>query len=39
MGAPYRVLLDALDPDTRREATLPELDRTPDPWESRMQAT
>jgi hypothetical protein len=40
MGStPYRVLLDALDPDASREQTLPELDRAPDPWESRMQAT
>jgi hypothetical protein len=38
-STPYRVLLDALDPDVRREASLPELDRMPDPWESRMQAT
>lgn len=42
MGStPYRVLLDALDPDSllHRETSLPELDRTPDAWESRMQAT
>jgi hypothetical protein len=40
MGStPYRVLLDTLDPDARREGGLPELDRTPDPWESSMQAT
>jgi hypothetical protein len=38
-SAPYRVLLDALDPEARREQSLPELERTPDPWESRMQAT
>src|SRR6185312_1605864 len=40
--SPYRVLLDALDPDSRRETSLAELDRldrTPDPWESSMQAT
>ncbi len=36
---PYRVLLDALDPDTRQEQSLPESERTRDPWESRMQAT
>jgi uncharacterized protein YceH (UPF0502 family) len=36
---PYDVLLDTLDPGSRREATLPELDRKPDPWESAMQAT
>ena len=35
----YEVLLDTLDPDARREATLPELERKPDPWESAMQAT
>ena len=39
MGTPYRILLDALDPDTRREASLAELDRVPEPWESQMQAT
>ena len=36
---PYRVLLDTLDPTSRRESSLPELDHTPQPWESRMQAT
>ena len=36
---PYEVLLDALPADARREETLPELERTPDPWESAMQAT
>ena len=35
----YEVLLDALPADARREETLPELERTPDPWESAMQAT
>lgn len=35
----YDILLDTLDPDSRREATLPEMDRKPDPWESAMQAT
>ncbi|HEY7050546.1 MAG TPA: ScnB [Mycobacterium sp.] len=34
---PYRVLLDTLDPDARRVDI--DVDRTPDPWESRMQAT
>ena len=38
-SAPYRVLLDALGPDSRQEQSLPELERVPDPWESRMQAT
>jgi Nitrile hydratase beta subunit, N-terminal len=38
-STPYRVLLKTLDPDTRREQCLPELERVPDPWESRMQAT
>ncbi|MGB8501693.1 ScnB [Mycobacterium sp.] len=37
-SAPYRVLLDALDPDSRRENDL-DIEHTPDPWESRMQAT
>jgi hypothetical protein len=36
---PYDVLLDTLDPDVRREGTLPELEHKPDPWESAMQAT
>lgn len=36
---PYEVLLGALEPDARREETLPELERRPDPWESAMQAT
>ena len=38
-SAPYQVLRDTLDPDTRREKALPELERAPDPWESSMQAT
>ena len=38
-SAPYWVLLDTLDPDSRREQSLPELERAPDPWESRIQAT
>ncbi|MBF6297132.1 ScnB [Nocardia amamiensis] len=38
-SGPYEVLLDTLDPASRRETTLPELDRAPDPWESSMQAT
>ncbi|MFX0581218.1 ScnB [Nocardia nepalensis] len=36
---PYEVLLHTLDPESRRERALPELDRKPDPWESSMQAT
>lgn len=35
---PYEVL-EALTPDGRREQSLPELERRPDPWESAMQAT
>lgn len=35
---PYRILLDALAPATRRGNDI-ELNRTPDPWESSMQAT
>lgn len=35
----YEVLLSTLDPGSRRERTLPELDGTPAPWESSMQAT
>ena len=38
-SAPYQVLRDTLDPDTRREKAFPELERAPDPWESSMQAT
>ncbi|WP_174185205.1 SH3-like domain-containing protein [Nocardia barduliensis] len=38
-NGPYDVLLHTLDPESRRESTLPELDRKPDPWESSMQAT
>ncbi|WP_249643895.1 SH3-like domain-containing protein [Nocardia sputi] len=38
-SGPYEVLLSTLDPRVRRESTLPELDRRPDPWESSMQAT
>jgi hypothetical protein len=38
-SSPYRVLLDTLGSDAHREVELAELDRTPDPWESRMQAT
>jgi hypothetical protein len=37
--SPYEVLLETLAPDARREETLPELERKPDPWESAMQAT
>ncbi len=36
---PYDVLVDTLGPNGQREATLPELERRPDPWESAMQAT
>ncbi len=36
---PYEVLLDTLGAGGHREATLPELERRPDPWESAMQAT
>lgn len=38
-STPYRLLLDALNPDERHQTSLPDLDRTPDPWESSMQAT
>jgi Nitrile hydratase beta subunit len=38
-GRAYQVLLDTLDPNSRRETALPELDHKPDPWESSMQAT
>ncbi|MFE7746908.1 ScnB [Nocardia sp. NPDC057455] len=38
-SGPYEVLLNTLDPASRRESALPELDRKPDPWESSMQAT
>ena len=37
--APYEVLLNTLEPGSRRETSLPDLDRRPDPWESAMQAT
>lgn len=36
---PYEVLLETLDSGVRREESLPELERKPDPWESAMQAT
>src|SRR3954470_24925804 len=36
---PYDVLFEALGSDARREESLPELQRRPDPWESAMQAT
>lgn len=36
---PYEILLATLPADAAREARLPDLDRTPDPWESSMQAT
>ncbi len=35
----YDVLRETLGPDSRRESTLPVLERCPDPWESVMQAT
>ncbi|MFE9324379.1 ScnB [Nocardia sp. NPDC052278] len=38
-SSPYDVLLRTLDPQSRRENALPDLDRKPDPWESSMQAT
>ncbi|MEU4341936.1 ScnB [Nocardia sp. NPDC023852] len=38
-SGPYEILLHTLEPGSRRESTLPELDRKPDPWESSMQAT
>ncbi|WP_454195687.1 hypothetical protein [Nocardia sp. Marseille-Q1738] len=34
---PYEILLDTMDPASRRETTLPELDRAPDPWETSME--
>jgi hypothetical protein len=39
VSGPFTVITDCLDPGTDREESLPELDRKPDPWESRMQAT
>lgn len=36
---PYDVLRETLGANDRRERTLPELERKPDPWESAMQAT
>jgi hypothetical protein len=36
---PYDVLFEALGSDARREESLPEPQRRPDPWESAMQAT
>jgi len=38
-SAPYQVLLNTMEPGSRRETSLPDLDRRPDPWESAMQAT
>ncbi len=35
----YEVLLETLGDGARREQSLPELERKPDPWESAMQAT
>ncbi|MBF6353198.1 ScnB [Nocardia higoensis] len=39
MSSPYDVLLSTLPAGATRESALPELDGTPDPWESSMQAT
>ncbi|MFD4183322.1 ScnB [Rhodococcus sp. NPDC058514] len=39
MSDGYEVLLETLDPESRRESSLPELDGKPAPWESSMQAT
>jgi hypothetical protein len=39
VSGPFDVIRDCLDPAVGREASLPELDRQPDPRESRMQAT
>jgi hypothetical protein len=39
MADAYDVLLGTLDPAQRRQSTLPDLERRPDPWESAMQAT
>jgi hypothetical protein len=39
VSGPFDVIRDCLDPSVGREASLPELDRQPDPWESQMQAT
>jgi Nitrile hydratase beta subunit len=36
---PYEVLFEALGSGARREESLPQLERRPDPWESAMQAT
>ena len=36
---PYEVLLETVDPESQRQKALPELERTPDPWESSIQAT
>lgn len=37
--SPYEILVETLGDAARHEATLPELERKPDPWESAMQAT
>jgi hypothetical protein len=39
VSGPFDVIRDCLNPDVARETSLPELDRKPDPWETRMQAT
>jgi hypothetical protein len=39
VSGPFDVIRDCLAPSDTRETSLPELDRKPDPWESRMQAT
>ncbi|TJZ76391.1 nitrile hydratase subunit beta [Rhodococcus oryzae] len=39
MSDGYRVLFDTLEPGSRRESSLPDLDGKPAPWESSMQAT
>jgi hypothetical protein len=39
VSGPFDVISDCLEPGTTRESSLPDLDRKPDPWEARMQAT
>lgn len=36
---PYEVLSRLVNPGARRDTSLPDLERKPDPWESAMQAT
>src|SRR5689334_8528408 len=38
-GQRYDVLHDVLEPGSRRQSALPDLERKPDPWESASQAT